>query len=93
MSSGRNVIVALRPEHVRLLAESDPCHLSEKSVPAKIAAVEALGWETHVWLDSEVGACVLREPAGTQRQRGESVRVALDLARASLFDATTGQRL
>jgi multiple sugar transport system ATP-binding protein len=60
---------------------------SEDGAIGEIIAVEPLGAETHVVV--RVGALVLRAIAhGFETyRRGDSVRVAIDPARVTLFDA------
>jgi multiple sugar transport system ATP-binding protein len=74
------VQVGVRPEHVRV-------GLDVGGAPAQIAAVEPLGSETHLVLrvgDVDVRAIVR---GFDEHRRGDEVLVAIDAARAHLFDA------
>jgi multiple sugar transport system ATP-binding protein len=77
--------VGVRPEHVTL---------GDAGEPGEVLAVEPLGAETHVLV--RVGELELRAQARgfDTHQRGDAVRVAIDVAHALVFDADgDGQRV
>lgn len=80
------VIVGIRPEHVRLDDAGESRHKGE------IVAVEPLGAESHVHL--RVGDVVLRAQARgfETRRRGDGVSVSIDPSRILVFDGDHGEK-
>jgi multiple sugar transport system ATP-binding protein len=79
------VLIGLRPEHIAI-ADSGP--------RATIVHKENLGSDVflHVHLEDGGQRIILRAAAGTPAEPGQEVRLHLDVAKATLFDAA-GQRL
>ncbi|MFC0406892.1 ABC transporter ATP-binding protein [Roseomonas elaeocarpi] len=85
---GREVILGLRPEHVRLAGAGDT-----DTVPALTLFMEPMGADTLGWFD--LAGQRLSARLSPQRARGTEgpVQLALDLGHASLFDPASGERL
>jgi multiple sugar transport system ATP-binding protein len=73
--------VGVRPEHVAVVSGNDA------GEPCEVLAVEPLGAETHLVL--RVGGHELRAQARgfAPHRRGDTVRVAIEVSRALIFDA------
>jgi len=85
-SDGRSVVLGVRPEQLTLRTEGG-------SLTATVNVVEPMGADTVVWLNWNglgLGARLVGDFAG---KASESIGFDLDLSRASLFDAETGERL
>jgi multiple sugar transport system ATP-binding protein len=84
--SGRTVTLGIRPEDYRLADNSD-------GIPFKVAVVEPTGAETHLYgtIDGAEVRCVFRDRIPTTP--GTTLQLAVDPARAHLFDRDTGDRL
>ncbi|MCP4303593.1 MAG: ATP-binding cassette domain-containing protein, partial [bacterium] len=87
LQAGRKVVFGVRPEHIAL------CHDGEKNqvgrLDAAVEVVEPTGAETMAILrigDREVTA---RFQPDAAPKEGETVRLAVDMAKVSLFDAET----
>jgi multiple sugar transport system ATP-binding protein len=88
-ADGREVVLGMRPEQVRLARETGP------STPHAgcVSLVEPLGPQQIVWFEAGgalFSAIVDDQWAGS---RGEAIAFGFDAARASLFDASTELRL
>jgi len=81
------VVAGVRPEHV-VLDRDGP-------IDARVAVVEALGYEYHVVCRIDDGQqVIIRLPAeSVVPQEGESVHLSADPIRLHLFDAATGHGL
>lgn len=82
---GQDVLLGLRPEHITLA----PSGIGERAL---VDAVEPTGPEDNVVLTIHRQKAVARLPTASVAN-GAAVNVSLDIAKASLFDATTGLRL
>jgi multiple sugar transport system ATP-binding protein len=84
------VELGLRPNNLKLVpaepARTDRLH-------AAVEVREPLGSETFVYLKRGEGLMVVREEAHTPVKVGETVGIALNLARAHLFDAGTQEAI
>jgi multiple sugar transport system ATP-binding protein len=81
-----NVVIGVRPEHVRLAPDG---------IPATVTVVESLGHERHVvcrLADNEL--VIVRQPASDAAPaEQERVHLTTDAETFHLFDAATGQRI
>jgi multiple sugar transport system ATP-binding protein len=77
--------VGVRPEDVRLVSENE-----KHGVACEVVAVEPLGAETHLVVRAGEHAVRVRCAGFDGPKRGESVRVAIDEARAHFFDPAKG---
>ncbi len=87
-SDGANVIVGIRPEH---FTQSPP--RATNVIKAVVTLVEPTGSETHVaarFGSTEITAKFFPNQAP---RLGEAVKLAVDMARACLFNAETGEAL
>ena len=91
----RRLEVGVRPEDVRCDGDAVVANVANaSSVTGEVVAVEPLGAETHLVV--RVGELELRARARgwSAPRRGDAVRVAIDEARAMVFDAEgAGQRV
>jgi multiple sugar transport system ATP-binding protein len=84
----RAVMAGLRPEQIRV---GPGTGLPE--VPASISVIEAMGPDTVLWCNFGNATLRLRMPGDFAGQVGDRIVLALDLARASIFDKASGIRL
>ena len=84
-SSGQSVLLGLRPEHIALTADG-------RGEAATVEAVEPTGPEDNVVLSIRGQKAIARFPTAAVTE-GQTISVALDLDKASLFDAASGLRL
>ena len=93
-------ILGLRPEHLTLQSTEEP----GKTIPATVEIDEPMGADTLVWLEAmgtKISVRVATErrrisdPVTTDRrlQAGNKVFLKVDISAASIFDATTEQRV
>ena len=89
--AGTDVEFGVRPEHLRLGTGAEDG--SSDPVEAVVDLVEPMGSDSLVWL--KVGGQVLSARAESSQRfsPGQKVLVRFRVALASLFDATTGERL
>jgi multiple sugar transport system ATP-binding protein len=83
-ADGREVLYGLRPEH---------CTLGTSGLPVEVVVVEPTGADTQLYCrfrGQEVTATIRDR---TDCRPGDRVHLAPDLAKAHLFDATSGARL
>ena len=83
--AARDVVLGMRPEHVRLNDTGD--------YRAKIEAVEYLGTTQIVTLETNNGTIKARIPASKHASTGETVGITFETERLSLFDAGGGWAL
>ena len=83
----RLAVLGVRPEHVALHAPQ------EAGLQAQVTLVEPMGSHFVVWLDLHGHRIAADVTAAQEPALGATVGVTLDLARASLFDPGTQQRL
>ncbi|WP_157014388.1 ABC transporter ATP-binding protein [Mesorhizobium xinjiangense] len=88
--TGRTVQLGIRPEHV-LIGEAAAAmpHTAETAVEL----VEPMGSDTLVWTRLGGQAFALRVDAERAVRDGDTIRIGFDPARASIFDAVSGERL
>jgi multiple sugar transport system ATP-binding protein len=77
--------LGIRCEHVY----DDP----QGPIQGSVLTQEYLGNASNVYLDTEVGRLVMRTASGSAPARGAKLRLRLDAAQISVFDAATEQRL
>jgi multiple sugar transport system ATP-binding protein len=105
---GRQVVLGIRPEHVRDAAELSSAHLA--TLPATVTRLEYTGADTILTIavaapavaapgastsDLQAGTAQLRArfPGRTLARVGALVQVSVDVARAHVFDPGTGVAL
>ena len=82
-------ILGVRPEHISV--STTP--LAGPSIPAEVEIDEHLGADSLLWLKSEAANLSVRVPVEGRLPAGTKVHLGLDIAKASLFDAKTEQRI
>ncbi|MGL4238400.1 ABC transporter ATP-binding protein [Tabrizicola sp.] len=82
-------ILGVRPEHILISKEAVP----GRSIPAEVEIDEHLGADSLLWLIAEGKEMCVRIPVEGRLPAGTKVHLVLDLAKASLFDAKTEQRI
>ncbi|APT84177.1 ABC transporter ATP-binding protein [Corynebacterium aquilae] len=89
------VIVGIRPEHVRLSTDGEPA-TGVLSIPATVDLIEELGSESYVYAHrDDAPECVLtaRIDHSAAVQVGDRVRLDIPMERCHFFDPHTTQRL
>jgi multiple sugar transport system ATP-binding protein len=84
-ADGRPVVLGVRPEHIALDAAA--------AIEARVRLVEPMGPNQILWLDVDGTTLAVNAASAPPIAADAQVRVAIDLARASLFDAHTELRL
>jgi multiple sugar transport system ATP-binding protein len=84
----RQVILGMRPEHVRLMDSN-----AEESFWATIRLVEAHGADSWVHLESGAHRFVARVETSGDLRVGATVPVIFDMGRGHFFDPVTGRAL
>lgn len=82
-------ILGVRPEHITILHEAVP----GRSIPAEVEIDEHLGADSLLWLKAGAKDMCVRIPVEGRLPSGTKVHLGLDMAKASLFDAKTEQRI
>jgi multiple sugar transport system ATP-binding protein len=90
LQPGRKVVLGLRPEHIRF-DEAAQGHPDAR--PGEVEMEEPMGSDSLVWLKAGQATLTVRSLSGKRYHAGDRVPFALDLSRASLFDAETQDRL
>lgn len=86
----KEVVLGVRPEHIKIgESEADTVGAFE----AMVELDEPMGAENIVWVTLEGKQFSIKVPAGKRYLPGETVLLHMKIASASLFDATTEQRL
>ncbi len=82
-------ILGVRPEHITVssTAQSGP------SIAAEVEIDENLGADSLLWLKAGTKSICVRVPVEGRLPAGTKVHLGLDIAKASLFDAKTEQRI
>jgi len=84
-SAGPDLALGIRPEHIRFATDGE--------LVGSVYGVEYLGTNQIVTVDTAHGQLKARIPASARVAPGESVGLALDSARLTLFDAATGRAI
>lgn len=84
-----DAILGVRPEHITV--STSP--VSGPSIPAEVEIDENLGADSLLWLKAEGTNMSVRVPVEGRLPPGTKVHLGLDIPKASLFDATTEQRI
>ena len=82
-------ILGLRPEHITLAAEAEP----GRTIPATVEIDEPMGADSLVWLTTGGTQISVRVPVERRLAPGTNVHLRVDVAKASLFDAKSEQRV
>jgi multiple sugar transport system ATP-binding protein len=83
-------ILGLRPEHLTIQDHAEP----GLTIPAVVEIDEPMGADSLVWLEVEGGVKMsVRVPVERRIARGAQVHLRVDIAKASIFDVTSEQRV
>jgi len=85
--AGHKVVLGLRPEHITIGSRG------RTTTKGTVEVVEPMGAETHVHVRLGDASWVARLAPDTPVRPDDHVELGLDMARAHLFDPTTGTRL
>ena len=87
--NGASVTLGVRPEHIALGATPAGAHGARDSV----TIVEPMGAETILWTNFAGKTATIRVDGDSTVKVGDAIGFSFDPARASLFDAESGDRL
>ncbi|NJS37924.1 MAG: sn-glycerol-3-phosphate ABC transporter ATP-binding protein UgpC [Rhodobacteraceae bacterium] len=82
-------ILGVRPEHITVSASAP----AGPSIPAVVEIDENLGADSLLWLKAGAKDICVRVPVEGRLPAGTKVHLGLDIAKASLFDTKTEQRI
>jgi multiple sugar transport system ATP-binding protein len=82
-------ILGLRPEHLTIVRKAEPGH----TIPAVVEIDENLGADSLLWLNARGHQISVRIPVENRLAPGTEVFLKPDIAKASIFDAVTEQRV
>ncbi len=82
-------ILGVRPEHITITDTAEP----GRTIPGEVEINEHLGADGLLWLEAAGQQICVRIPVEGRLPRGTKVHLRLDLAKASVFDAVTEQRV
>ena len=82
-------VLGVRPEHITV----SQTPLTGPSIPAEVEIDEHLGADSLLWLKAEGTNMSVRVPVEGRLPSGTKVHLGLDIAKASIFDAKTEQRI
>lgn len=85
---GREVLLGIRPEHIRLCGEGEA---GASSVDVELS--EPMGAETHVHLGTGATKFIVRAGPADRPAAGQKAHVVFDAARMHLFDPASGEAL
>ncbi len=88
---GKEVILGLRPEHIRL--QASPWDASDSLVEARVERMEILGAQAHLYLLNNGKRFVILAPTNRRFRPGDLVCVTFDLRSAWFFDSSSRQRI
>ncbi|WP_343057065.1 sn-glycerol-3-phosphate ABC transporter ATP-binding protein UgpC [Chthonobacter rhizosphaerae] len=88
-------VLGVRPEHVALLPAGAGGAVAQGRFAATgtVRMIEPTGADMTLWTEIAGQPLTIRAPADLSIRVGDAIGFALDLTRASLFDADTGARL
>ena len=82
-------IIGLRPEHLEIVDAAIP----GKTIPAVVEIDEPMGADSLVWLEVQGKQISVRVPFEHRPGAGTPVHLKVDIAKSSLFDETSEQRI
>jgi multiple sugar transport system ATP-binding protein len=86
---GGPATLGVRPEHIGV-GEAPP---DRHAATGKVTIVEPMGGEAVVWTSLAGKPATIKVAGDSEVKVGDDLRFYFDVARASLFDGQTGQRL
>ncbi len=85
---GQDVILGIRPEHIQLVASG-----TAGAVTGKVKLVEPMGAHQILWVDCQGQTMSIHTESSTSYHAGDSLNLAVDCARASIFQGDGESRL
>ena len=85
---GQDVILGIRPEHIQLVASG-----TVGALTGKVKLVEPMGAHQILWVDSQGQTMSIHTESSTAYHAGDSLNLAVDCARASIFQGDGESRL
>jgi len=82
-------ILGLRPEHLSVQDRAE----AGKTIPATVELDEPMGADSLVWLEANGAQISVRLPVEKRLAAGSKVHLKVDIAKASIFDAGSEQRV
>jgi multiple sugar transport system ATP-binding protein len=89
---GQNVVLGVRPENIEELAAA-PNAAPETTLGVKVNVVEPLGDEMLLYLSTAKHDLIGKVDAHEKAEVGQTMEIALNVARGHVFDAMTGENL
>jgi multiple sugar transport system ATP-binding protein len=91
---GMDVVLGVRPEHI-FLGDSATSNASglRFQTTGKIEMIEPMGADTMVWSKLGKQSFTARVAADDPHRLGDNANFTIDVQKASLFDATSGERI
>ena len=89
VGSRDKAILGLRPEHLTFVSEVIP----GQTIPAVVEIDEPMGADSLVWCKSPFGQISVRDAIENVMAPGSAVHLKIDMAKASVFDAGSEQRI
>ena len=87
--SEREAVLGIRPEHIGV-GQDRP---ERQPASGRVTIVEPMGAETILWTEFGGKPASIRVDGDSTVKPGDTVPFSFDVARASLFDAASGERL
>jgi multiple sugar transport system ATP-binding protein len=82
-------ILGLRPEHLMIVGAAE----AGRTIPAVVEIDEPMGADSLIWLVAAGMQMSVRVPVEKRLEAGTHVHLKVDVAKASLFDVGTEQRV
>ncbi len=82
-------ILGVRPEHITITSEAEP----GRTIAAVVEIDENLGADSLLWLEAGGQKVCVRIPVEQRLPAGSKVHLRLEMAKASIFDTVTEQRI
>jgi multiple sugar transport system ATP-binding protein len=86
--NGQDVILGIRPEHIYVAADGDSAVLN-----GTVKLVEPMGAHQILWVDCQGQRLSIHTESSASYKQGNTVRLAVDCARSSIFQGDGEHRL
>jgi len=91
LSSKRNYILGIRPEHIYVTGRVQTDKVA--ATKGKVYFAELLRSDTVIHLEKEFGFIVVKAPGDLKIKEGKEIEILIDLLRIHLFDKDTGNTI
>jgi len=91
LSSKRNYILGIRPEHIYVTGQAQKDKVA--ATKGKVYFAELLRSDTVIHLEKEFGFIVVKSPGDLKIKEGKEIEILIDLLRIHLFDKDTGNTI